>query len=247
MKVHVLSDLHLEVQSFELVKQVECDVLVLAGDIGSLTVMRFYEFIAKAASLYKHVLFVAGNHEVYNFTISRAFYKLSKLCKRYDNVIFLNRKSYDIENIRFVGTTLWTQVQDEQRHDVERMADYTSILEWSIEKNNRSHELDVNFIKQEITKAKQEHKQLVVITHHAPSLNTSRPEHVGSSVSSAFATDLEYLIADPIITWIHGHTHRSGIENINGVKLVSNQRGHSDQVTHFSTSFISNLEQYTHS
>ena len=78
----------------------------------------------------------------------------------------------------------------------------------------------------EIDKAKNDGKDLVVITHHAPHLiGTCRPEHDGSQFSSVFATDLSHLFIEPIKTWAFGHTHHSVNKYVNGIKLVANQRG----------------------
>lgn len=85
---------------------------------------------------------------------------------------------------------------------------------------------------------------MVVMTHHAPSVHgTSHPMHDGSSIASAFVTDLDQ---DPVLTckavraWVFGHTHYctrqawgagggvgGGVEGgVGGALLVSNQRGY---------------------
>ena len=62
MRIHVLSDLHTEMDSY-LPHQVESDIVVLAGDIGS---------GAKGIEWAKHIwpdqeiIYVLGNHEYYH-------------------------------------------------------------------------------------------------------------------------------------------------------------------------------------
>lgn len=62
-----------------------------------------------------------------------------------------------------------------------------------------------------IQAAESEGCQVVVMTHHAPSVHgTSHPMHDGSSIAAAFVTDLDQ---DPVLTckavraWVSGHTH----------------------------------------
>ena len=68
MKIQVLSDLHIEYQPFELVKAQDADILVMAGDIGNPHSIEYKALVAKAANLYKRVIIIRGNHEVYGYT-----------------------------------------------------------------------------------------------------------------------------------------------------------------------------------
>lgn len=58
MKIHVLSDLHLETGPYEIPHHMQCDVIVAAGDIGVGT-----EGIEWLKTLGKPVVYVLGNHE----------------------------------------------------------------------------------------------------------------------------------------------------------------------------------------
>jgi hypothetical protein len=67
----------------------------------------------------------------------------------------------------------------------------------------------------------------VVITHHAP-LVRQRPENpLLAAVGGAFASDLSELMdGDRAGLWIFGHIHRVVDTEVNGTRVLSNQRGY---------------------
>lgn len=241
MKFHLLSDLHLEISPFTLNKPKDADILILAGDIGDPTSNDYRDLIEKTSNLYKYVFIVKGNHECYGYDLQKTGQKIAHVVDKFSNVFYLQKRTIDIEeNIRILGVTLWSDIMDYQRSDIGCfLADFRLIKEWNIENNNHEHFKDVKFIKNEINRAKEDNKKLIIITHHAPSYRgTSRPEHSGNSLSSAFCTDLEYLFNDPIKAWVFGHTHHSCKLLINNIPLISNQKGYGDnEITLFDPLF----------
>jgi predicted phosphodiesterase len=242
MKIHLLSDLHLEIDpDFKLEKPNDTNGLILAGDIGDPASIHYKELIKQASELYQWVVVVRGNHEAYGYkSITIASEKIGKACAPYSNVHYLQKDSLDLEeDIRIIGATLWSDIMDYQRSEIGAyISDYYKIKEWSIEHNNHEHFKDLRFIKSEMEKAIQDGKRLIVVTHHAPyTINTSKPEYRFSPLSSAFATDLSKLFKPPIVTWVYGHTHYCNHQIINGVNLISNQRGYSDEDTGFNPLF----------
>lgn len=229
---HLLSDLHIEFSQYTLTQPTShCDALILAGDIGNPWSLEYKEFLHHASSQYQYVFLIKGNHECYKHSLEDVTQQMKKVCNGTNNIIFLDNATFDIENtdIRIVGSTLWSEIEDDQRSDVQcYIADYRHIQGWSIEQNNFHHEISLSFLKKEMLQANIDGKRLVVVTHHAPTLTkTGRPEHDGSPISSAFASDLEKtLIQPPVVAWAFGHTHHSTTLDVNGVKLVSNQRGY---------------------
>lgn len=240
MHFHLLSDLHLEFHNFELIKPDNTDILILTGDIGSPLNLDYINFINKSAELYKLVFIIKGNHECYDLTIHDTSEKIRNICNKYNNVIYLDNQTFDINNnIRILGTTLWSNIKDNEKINIATsIADFKRILDWSIEKHNYNHIQSITYIKYEIEKAKKENKRLIIISHHAPYLiNTSHNEHRGSMLTSAFATDLSKLISSPIVAWCYGHTHYSNRQKVNGVLLLSNQKGYNYEKTNFNPLF----------
>src|SRR4051812_18495870 len=101
MKLNVLSDLHLSRGSLA-IPGVDTDVVILAGDIA-----RPREAMAWASAIAKPVLYVAGNHEFYGGSIAGTLAELKALCSG-TRVQVLDNDEACIENVRFLGTTLWT-------------------------------------------------------------------------------------------------------------------------------------------
>jgi Icc-related predicted phosphoesterase len=98
-----------------------------------------------------------------------------------------------------------------------------------VDVNNALHAADVRWIEAEVTRAQSDGKRLVVVTHHAPLLHgTSQQKHAGSPLSCAFATDLTRLVKEPVVLWVHGHTHHTHDTVVGTCRVTANQRGYVD-------------------
>jgi len=118
MNIQLLSDLHLESNpSFMPSAANGADVLVLAGDIGSyqagsaLALAGDPDFgLARFSPRHgwpTPVLFVPGNHEYDGLDFDDAHARLQETCARLD-ITWLEREVVQMDKVRFVGTTLWT-------------------------------------------------------------------------------------------------------------------------------------------
>ena len=109
MKLHVLSDLHVEFSPFtpdpDTVKA--ADVIVLAGDI-----YLGVKGITWARKNFpdKPVVYVAGNHEFYGFHWDKLLDQLREEARAQD-VYYLENESIAINGVRFLGATLWTDFE----------------------------------------------------------------------------------------------------------------------------------------
>ncbi|WP_414486527.1 metallophosphoesterase [Stenotrophomonas maltophilia] len=121
MRMLILSDLHLEVwrdtpkQAQELLRMVQSrflasqpDLIVLAGeiDVGD-------RAVAWADQTFPDlpIVYMPGNHEAYGQKIDSLKEKLAEACSATGHIHFLDRSELVIGNIRFLGTTLWTDFQ----------------------------------------------------------------------------------------------------------------------------------------
>ena len=69
MKIHILSDLHVEFAPFEL-QVLDADVVILAGDIHvGMAAVRWAELLLNQTSA--HIVFICGNHEFYRENITK--------------------------------------------------------------------------------------------------------------------------------------------------------------------------------
>src|SRR5215831_1241628 len=104
MRLNVLSDLHLSVGGLEH-PDTDADVVVLAGDIA-----RPREAVAWAARFSQPVLYVPGNHEYYGSSFDAAAGELKRLCAG-THVHLLDDGEVVLGNVRFLGSTLWTDFE----------------------------------------------------------------------------------------------------------------------------------------
>lgn len=106
MRLHILSDLHLEHSPLEL-PAADSDALVLAGDILS-PGHRALAWAARASvNRGRPVLLVPGNHEFYGQTLQAERRRMRDAAARL-GVHLLDRGSVVLGGVRFLGCILWT-------------------------------------------------------------------------------------------------------------------------------------------
>ncbi len=244
MKIHLLSDLHLE---FSVPRYrfgaVPSDVVVLAGDIYSGT--RGIEW-ARSTWPTRPVLYVPGNHEYYGRSYVAHRAQMQRLAAQYDNVFLLDRGAIVIGNVLFIGATLWTDFEYEGKGDIVKRAgamafaarymnDYRLIRvaddadgrdrrfmpEDSVRIFNIEHAFLQGLLNDDLaTLANQfnvDHlAKRVVVTHHLPSAGSVHPRYADSELNSSFASRLDETVALADL-WLHGHTHESCDHVVAGV------------------------------
>ena len=203
----VLSDLHLEFCNKPIDKYVKRmpkkDILILAGDIGLPNKKHFSRFLFLSSKKYEIVIFVPGNHEYYSEYDDD---KIEEICVKY-GVIFLQNDFIIHEDVVFIGSTLWTELNGISISELNNMNDFHRIP-W-MNKNiwNQKHKTALNFI----TKTLDEYsdKRCIVITHHTPSFHCIPNQFKYDNLNICYFTDLEYLFKKKNLKcWISGHTHK---------------------------------------
>ena len=109
----LLSDLHLEVGTYHNIKA-KAPYLLLAGDIGYPESRIFQDFIKQCSKKFDKVFYTAGNHEYYNSkkSIDEIDAIIMDVTSQYSNVHYLQNSYYDLEDLRIVGSTLWSDVKE---------------------------------------------------------------------------------------------------------------------------------------
>lgn len=234
MKLQVISDLHLSVRGMEH-PRVDCDVVVLAGDIA-----RPAEAISWAKGFDKPVIYVPGNHEFYGGCIEEVEDELRSLAAG-SHVHVLAEEEVTIHGVRFLGATLWTDFElfgTEGPRSLAMSAAQKLLRDFSRIKSKA----DPNepFTPRESAAVFKRHAAwiknrlrekvgvpTVVVTHHAPSLQSVHPRFAGSILNASFVSNAEHLVeANPPRLWIHGHTHDSFNYWIGQTQVVCNPRGY---------------------
>ena len=252
MDIRYLSDLHLEFDkegSFEdfdlpvMVNESEM-VLVLAGDITAEmdrdrlagNYWSNHTSTIKAwAKRHKAVVMVAGNHEFYFGGLDRVRKWWKNVDKLVPNFYFLDNKTVIIDGVRFIGTTMWTDLRDGDPLVAMTISDPTTGMNdfKYIEDFKVGHWLDENALAVDYLKTRIEQPfegKTVVVTHHAPS-HQSVPEcFKGNKLNDAYVCDLfNWLWEQDVSVWFHGHIHSSS-DYIVGDKfptrVICNPRGY---------------------
>lgn len=236
MRLHVLSDLHLERAPFT-APHADADVVVLAGDIarGSRGISW-----ARGRAGARPVLYVAGNHEFYGHSAPALVDELRATAAG-SRVIVLENDEVLLGGVRFLGCTLWSDFDydgEERRgqsmdlcrrvvNDFEHIT-FTPTGNTLTPEDARSLHLDSRRWLAE--RIRQPHEgPTVVITHHAP-LHRQRPSSASlRALAGAFVSDLTDLMGDPVALWIFGHTHVVADLEVNGTRVLSNPRGYPNQ------------------
>ena len=142
MKIAICSDVHLEFGQLELENTQNAEVLVLSGDIctavdlrvtdsilSSAKTDRYLDFFTACSRNFPHVVYVMGNHEHYHgdyATSSGILRDAMKQCG--DNIHFLDKEIWELNDHVFIGGTLWTDMNGEDEmtmnHVSRRMNDF---------------------------------------------------------------------------------------------------------------------------
>ena len=222
MKLQVMSDLHLEFRPGTWREYIEtlpvlADALVLAGDVhvGEAIV----ETLSAFAKRWRHVIFVAGNHELYSTSPATVAQHRNETMSRAANVHWLENSSVTLGGQRFVGCSLWFQEPKNGRikqwlMDFHAIRDFEPWVYDRCEASRRFLEHHVN-------------KDDVVVTHHLPHPASIAKKYRGDAMNAFFLCDMSRLIAEaqPRL-WIHGHTHESVDATVGGTRIVCNPFGY---------------------
>lgn len=242
MRLHVLSDLHLEMGAGTpaevlaarglQIPDAEADVVVLAGDIANGA-----DGVRWAARRWpdRPVVYVLGNHEHYGGRVD-ATLAACRDAARGTRVHVLENDVVTIAGVDILGATLWTdfRLAGMPRASAAIVADW--MPDFRVIRNRRDHALEPRdtvachrrtrlWLRRHLAASQ---RPCVVVTHHAPH---PRSDHFGNPASAAFVSDLRRLLMDmgPVL-WIHGHTHGRDDYRYGPTRVLSNQAGYADEV-----------------
>lgn len=263
MRIHVISDTHdeIDVTSPNLPAATgemrDLDFVVLAGDIARGADIKTDKQIGSYAQC--PVIRIAGNHEHYKTgkTVAETLEEFRNIAGESVLVQFLENDSVVLEaagtgeQVKFIGSTLWTDFRVYEDTGVDRqtamqtalmrMNDYRMCL-GSRDRNGianklippntmRWHEESVDYIVDELRKPFDGIR--VVVTHHNPVPQCLNPvyqvSHSDRKLSPAFASDLSWIFEDDEIApdlWISGHGHNTFNFEIGKTLMVSNPVGY---------------------
>lgn len=231
MNIQLASDLHLEMlTSFPGYTGIEhlpgTELLVLAGDIhGYLNAFDLFE------SWPTPVLYILGNHEYYHEEYYTLLYLAKKRAKG-SNVHLLEKSVYIQGDVRFLGTTLWTDYKLYGTQKKSMSACGTRLRDHSvIGFKNRPflsrdalslHKKSVTWLGAEL--AKPFEGKTVVLSHHGPHIESIHPGYRNHDLNPGYASDLSELFPH-VDVWCHGHSHASVAFQKERCRVFANPRG----------------------
>ena len=263
MKIALASDLHLEFEDIDLKNTEGAEVLILSGDImvaeylhnhptvtspyesytelGSRqkAAQRFRDFLKRCSVEFPHVVYVAGNHEFYHGRWKESITHLREECAKFSNVYFLERDVKVINEVSFIGATLWTDMNKGDPLTLHAINDMMN--DFRIIRNDelgytrlrpahamhRHHET-LAYLKAVLPDMKD--KKVVFVGHHGPSAMSTHPKYAGDYLmNGGYRSELSEMILDNphIVLWTHGHMHDPFDYMIGTTRVVCNPRGYS--------------------
>jgi Icc-related predicted phosphoesterase len=119
------SDIHVEFGQYDIKNTKQADVLLLAGDIcigadflrpddkrSKARAKEYREFFAQACAEFPQVIYITGNHEFYHGEINTITSVLKSELACHSNLSVLDNESVTINDVTFVGGTLWTNMNN---------------------------------------------------------------------------------------------------------------------------------------
>lgn len=232
MKIQIISDIHQEF-GMELLNFENADLIILAGDINLGT--KGIEWVKKEIKK-TPVIYILGNHEYYKGTYPKTLNKIIESSKN-SNVHVLENKSLTIDNITFHGATMWTDfslfgnprkygmICQPKMNDYKKIRRDPSYSKLRTIDTFRIHNKSIKWLEESLTDTKTEKN--IVVTHHAPSIKSLPEKYKNDPISSAYASNLEYITEQfsPDL-WVHGHIHTPCDYNLNKTRIICNPHGY---------------------
>ncbi len=217
MRLQILSDLHLETETFTAEPAPGAELLVLAGDID-----RGWEGLRQFAGWPVPVVFVAGNHEFDGRDLDQAAVDLRAHCDGMglrmlyrDSAIFTDDGG---RRIRFCGTVRWSDFDLFGESGRARALRAGSYFQRVMGATRFGQPFDAEAVrvlgtecrgwldKTLVESSSGQWDKTVVVTHFAPSLRSADPRYGPQPTTASFCNADDDLIPRADL-WIHGHLH----------------------------------------
>jgi predicted phosphodiesterase len=262
MKLQILSDLHNEfLRSTQVmfshhwkgdIPETDADLVILAGDID-VGINGIEWIIEESARLNKPIIYVLGNHEFYRHEYFSLKWEIASKAEG-ANIHFLDCGYLELDNVRILGLTLWTDYLADKTlpqdlamfyagnsladHQLIQFKSSGSYRKFKPEDALLLHQTEKRWLVEQLETPFP--GKTVVISHHAPHPVCIHPDYPNSPIGTAFYSDLEELIVKyDINLWIYGHTHSNLDVVIFDTRIVSNQAGYpGENIKNFNSRFV---------
>jgi hypothetical protein len=262
MRINIVSDIHLEFGPIEIKNTEGADVLILSGDIcvaadvlhkdeSDKKSRKIHDFFEMCSKEYKNVIYIVGNHEHYNGDFQQTIPHLKDSLGYLDNLHILDKEIVTIDDVTFIGGTLWTDMNKEDASTMisisGMMNDFIKVANGRIQNGIQAEDDKPYYRIKRLTPQDvvDDHKKMldyiriiiegkydqkfVVVGHHAPSKLSTKPKYQDDyEMNGAYSSDIsEFMLDHPQIKlWTHGHTHDTFDYIVGSTRVVCNPRGY---------------------
>jgi len=270
MRIKLVSDLHLEFSDINVQNDQDYDVLIRGGDImiaqdlhdhpepnstsdraaiangtglgrRQERAQRFRDFLKRCSFQFPHVIYIMGNHEFYHGKFFDGIEYMREEVAKYHNIYMLENDTKVIDDIVFIGATLWTDMNKGDpltMHAIEGMMndfriirnDKRSYATMSARDVVSRHARTLKYF--ELVLNENKDKKCVVVGHHSPSFKSAHPMYANDTLmNGGYHSELSEFILDhpQIVLWTHGHTHHPFDYMIGETRVVCNPRGYENE------------------
>lgn len=246
MKLWVFSDLQRDAyseHSFYNPDPVEADVCVVAGDMHPNLVTSVA--VLSKISFRMPVIYVPGNRDYYGSDVEglTELGRATTKSPQGKGIHLLQDGVVVIGDTRFVGATLWTDLELDGgptgaiEHNI---SDFHEIRGWNPGKQVDAHRRSRAFIEAEL--AKPFDGETVVVTHHSPHPNSiaERFRDNKQGLNAAFHSDLSAIMEGPDAPslWIHGAVHNNFDYEVGRTRVLCNSRGYFGENPEFDAEMV---------
>lgn len=256
MKLRIYSDIHLDCYDAKTMwypKPLPNDnrtTLVIAGDLWTGT--KFIEYgeeswVSVVASRFKYVVIVLGNHDYWpcsnKLTITDGVDKCNAmLADRYlHNVFILDATAVTLDEITFIGATLWTDMNKHNPLAMCSMDNYMAydgkiaykthngFQRFSSEKWVGTHSFQKKRMADLLVKHADD--KCVIVTHHLPLHQMGDPFYKGDFANAYYMSDMSDFILDNlnINLWCCGHSHNPNDFMFEHARMYMNPVGYQSE------------------
>jgi len=202
---------------------------------------------------FPHVVYVAGNHEFYHGRWNQSLDHLRTECAKFPNVYFLECDVKVINEVSFIGATLWTDCNKGDPLTLHALTDMMN--DYRVIRNDEHgftklrpahsmyrHQQTLAYLKSVLPDMKD--KCVVFVGHHGPSAMSTHPRYMNETLmNGGYRSELSEMILDnpQIKLWTHGHMHDPFDYMIGTTRVVCNPRGyagHDPQADMFELKFL---------
>jgi len=203
------------------------------------TALRFRDFMKRCSFQFPHVVVIAGNHEFYHGNWKASIQYLRDEYSKFPNIYFLEQELKVIDDVTFIGATLWTDCNKGDPLTLHALGDMMN--DFRIIRNDElgftklrpahtmhRHQRTVAYLKTVLADRKD--NKIVVVGHHAPTFNSVHEKYRNDQLmNGGYASDLSEFILDhpQIVLWTHGHMHDPFDYMVGTTRVVCNPRGYS--------------------